>query len=92
FALRNGSRTLQYGSYAPLWTEHEQIFAYERALDGETFTIVCNMSEKETQLPRIPAGQCVFANVECENGETMLPYEARVMRKGNGSSAVLQDA
>ena len=37
-ALRNSSKTLQYGSYVPLWTEHAQLFAYLRELDGEAFT------------------------------------------------------
>ncbi len=86
-ALRNGSRTLQYGSYVPLWTEHEQLFAYERTLDGETFTIVCNMSGKKAQLPQIPPGECVLTNVKSENGETLLPYEARVIRMQNSSSS-----
>ncbi|MEN6418113.1 MAG: DUF3459 domain-containing protein, partial [Clostridiaceae bacterium] len=84
-ALRNGSRTLQYGSFVPLWTEHEQLFAYERSQDGETFTIVCNMSGKEAQLPQIPSGERVLANMERENGETMLPYEARVVRMQNSN-------
>ena len=78
--LRNTSRTLQYGSYVPLWAEHEQLFAYERSQDGETFTIVCNMSGASVELPRIPAGERVLANMESENGETLLPYEARVVK------------
>ncbi len=87
-ALRNTTRTLQYGSYVPLWTEHEQLFAYERTLDGETFTIVCNMSGKKAHLPQIPSGERVLANLQSENGETLLPYEARVLRKVSCGSAV----
>jgi oligo-1,6-glucosidase len=80
-ALRNGSRTLQYGSYVPLWTEHNQIFAYERAMDGETFTIVCNMSGAVAQLPQSLAGEVLLSNVARSDFVTLLPYEARVMRK-----------
>ena len=82
-APRNGSRTLQYGSYVPLWTEHNQIFAYERALDGETFTIVCNMSGAEAHLPQNLAGKVLLSNVARPDFQTLLPYEARVLRTGS---------
>jgi len=80
-ALRNSSKTLQYGDYRPLWTEHGQLFAYERTLDGETFTIVCNMSGERAKLPQALAGERVLCNVESDNSETLLPYETRVTRK-----------
>ena len=82
-ALRKGSHTLQYGSYTPLWTEHEQLFAYERALDGETFTIVCNMSGTTAELPQVPAGECVLTNAA--GGRTLLPYEGRVLRSASSN-------
>ncbi len=77
-ALRNGSQTLQYGVYRALWTEHAQLFAYERELDGETFTIVCNMSREVAVLPQTPTGECALTNVLHASGTQMLPYEARV--------------
>jgi len=80
-AMRNASSTLQYGSYVPLWTEHEQLFAYQRELDGEVLTIVCNMSGESAKLPVSPAGECVLSNVAENAQETMLPYEARVFRQ-----------
>ena len=79
-ALRNSSRTLQYGAYRALWTEHDQLFAYERVLEGETFTIMCNMSGKTAVLPQVPAGECILTNVLPASGLEMLPYEARVYR------------
>ena len=79
-ALRNGSRTLQYGDYRPLWTEHGQIFAYQRALDGETDTIICNMSGESADLPEIPTGATVLSNVSEHTERTMAPYEALVIR------------
>jgi glycosidase len=78
-ALRNTRRTLQYGSYTPLWTEHEQLFAYRRELDGEAFTIVCNMSGKTVLLPGELNGEVVLSNSIPNNKSEMLPYEARVM-------------
>jgi len=77
-ALRSGSRTLQYGDYRPLWTEHEQIFAYERALDGETYTVVCNMSGESVGLPQMHFGMCCLANVEAGSETSLEPFEVRV--------------
>ncbi|MEN6637354.1 MAG: alpha-glucosidase [Clostridiaceae bacterium] len=78
-ALRNGSKTLQYGAYRPLWTEHEQLFAYERTLDSKTYTIVCNMSERDAVLPETLAGTIVQSNVQDRSDGVLLPYEARVI-------------
>jgi len=80
FAMRNASSTLQYGSYTPLWTEHGQLFAYRRELDGETLTIVCNMSGVSANLPENPAGEIVLTNVAHPTETLLLPYEARVFR------------
>jgi len=77
-ALRNSSKTLQYGAYRPLWTEHAQIFAYERALDSETYTIVCNMSGESAELPQMQLRTCCFTNVEGGSGTRLEPFEARV--------------
>ena len=77
-ALRNGSNTLQYGDYRPLWTEHEQLFAYERALDGETYTVVCNMSGKRAFLTVAQRGECILSNTLAGNPIEFQPFEARV--------------
>ena len=79
-ALRNSEKTLQYGDYRPLWTEHTQLFAYSRFLEGETYTIVCNMSGESAKLPQTPAGVLVLQNEKGAAGADMLPYEARVYR------------
>ena len=79
-ALRNDSKTLQYGEYRPLWTEHAQFFAYERKLDGETFTVVCNMSGEEALLPEELRGEVVLTNCANTDERRFAPYEARVLR------------
>ena len=78
-ALRNASLTLQYGSYTPLWTEHKQLFAYQRELEGETYTIVCNMSGERAKLPEVPAGRVVMSNTSDATGNVLSPYESRVV-------------
>jgi glycosidase len=79
-ALRNSSKTLQYGAYRPLWTEHEQLFAYERAHNGETYTVVCNMNDGNAELPQMPSGQIVLTNLQEYYQKRMLPYQALVIR------------
>ena len=80
-ALRNGSRTLQYGDYRAILPEHGQIFAYQRASRGETYTIVCNMSGDSAALPQPFEGEVALSNVAGLAEETLLPYEARVYRQ-----------
>ena len=77
-ALRNGSRTLQYGDYHAILPEHEQLFAYQRMAEGESYTIVCNMSGTSAGLTHTPAGEVVLSNVGDGAPDTLLPYEARV--------------
>ena len=86
-ALRNGSGTLQYGDYRPLWTEHAQLFAYERTLNGEAFTVVCNMSGEEAPLPEALGGQVVLSNCANTDERRFAPYEARVLRTVSESGA-----
>jgi len=80
-AIRNSNRTLQYGAYRPLWMEHEQLFAYERELDGETIIVVCNMSDERVSLPEELSGQIVLSNYENKADGVFAPYEARVIRR-----------
>ncbi len=77
-ALRNGSKTLQYGDYEPLWNGHAQLFAYTRTLENETCTIVCNMSKETAKLPEIPAGKLFLTNVSTTDCDHLAPFEARV--------------
>ena len=79
-ALRNSSKTLQYGDYSPLWTEHEQIFAYQRELNGEIFTVVCNISGEIAQMPAVPAAEKILTNVVNADQERLMPYEARILK------------
>jgi len=77
-ALRNRECTLQYGDYQPLWTEHNQIFAYTRTLEHETYTVVCNMSAEAAILPLLPAGVVVLSNIVDATDKVLVPYEASV--------------
>ena len=60
-ALRHSHDIVVNGTFDLLWPEHEQIFAYQRKLDGKTLTVVANFSDHTVELPgSIPAGEVVI--------------------------------
>ena len=50
-ALRHNHDIVVNGTFELLWPEHEQIFAYQRKLDGQTLTVVANFSDSAALLP-----------------------------------------
>ena len=78
--LRADNRTLIYGDFAFIEREHPQVFAYSRTLGNEVFTVLCNMSGEDAVLTKPVYGDCVLRNVSGEETQTLLPYEARVMK------------
>lgn len=77
--VRKQFDTLVYGNYELLDTD-DNVFAYVRKSQNETFTIVVNLSENERALPAIKDAELVLANVDSEVSSTLKPYEARVYR------------
>lgn len=47
--IRKQNRALTFGSFKPLWEDHEQILAYERSFGGDTVTVLVNLSESDAQ-------------------------------------------
>ncbi|CAK1696212.1 Oligo-1,6-glucosidase [Vibrio crassostreae] len=42
--LRKAHPAIVYGSFAPVFEEHDKVFSYVRELDGEQLLVVCNFS------------------------------------------------
>ncbi len=79
--LRSQSEPLIYGDFTMIEKEHPQIFAYERQLMNQTYTIICNMSGENARLSCDVTGECVLRNMQGEMDARLLaPYEARVIR------------
>jgi len=78
--LRADNQTLIYGDFALIERDHPQVFAYTRTLGGEVFTVLCNMSGEDVALSKPISGECVLRNVSGEETQTLLPYEARVIK------------
>ena len=78
-AFRNGSRVLQEGDFTELYRKNG-VYAYRRACDGETLTVVISLAEGERKDPA--SGEVVCSNYGRETATARLaPYEALVLRE-----------
>lgn len=78
-AFRNGSRVLQEGDFTELYRKNG-VYAYRRACDGETLTVVISLAEGERKNPA--SGEVVCSNHGRETAPARLaPYEALVLRE-----------
>jgi alpha-glucosidase len=49
-ALRNSSRILQYGDFALVGDEDDEVLAYRRSLAGETMTVLLNFTDRNVSV------------------------------------------
>ena len=74
-ALRHSHDVVVNGTFDLLWPEHEQLFAYQRKLDGKTLTVVANLSDHSVSLPsELAAGEVVIGNAS-HSGE-LSPWQS----------------
>lgn len=93
--LRKNNDVLVYGSYELMNPEHKEIFAYKRYLDEDTFIVMTNLFDKETEidLPYDLVGKQAIVQLrnypdeksseeKCEISQQMTfqPFEARVYK------------
>jgi oligo-1,6-glucosidase len=83
-ALRHASRTVQLGDFTMLLPEHDDVYAFTRALDGETLLVVCNVSGTPHPLtellPQAAGAELVLGNLAAPHPAQLLPWDARVLR------------
>ncbi len=87
--LRKANPIFVYGTYDLILPEHDEIYAFTRALGAERLLVVLNVS-KNTPVFEAPAdlafgaAELVIGNYPAEAGDanrfTLRPYEARVYR------------
>ncbi|MGR5397567.1 glycoside hydrolase family 13 protein [Vibrio harveyi] len=83
--LRKRHETIVYGSFTPVWQEHQHVFGYVREYQGELLFIVSNFSEHEQTL-QVPTQyqadqvECLISNyaTPCAIAATitLAPYES----------------
>lgn len=74
--LRNSNDVLINGEFNLLWPDHKQLFAYERIYENKKYTIICNISNKNTNLPKKISGNVVLSNFDVL--EEFIPFGAAV--------------
>ncbi|MBQ0036655.1 MAG: alpha-glucosidase [Firmicutes bacterium] len=74
--LRNSNDVLINGEFNLLWPDHKQLFAYERIYENKKYTIICNISNKNTNLPEKISGNVVLSNFDVL--EEFIPFGAAV--------------
>ena len=77
--LRHKMEIIVYGSFEMLMKESEQVFAYERSLDGQILYVFCNFTENSVLSDEIPYnGKVLISNYGEGHSEILRPYEAVV--------------
>ncbi len=78
-ALRKQEKALIYGSFT-LLSKKKDRFVYERALDGDSFIIDCNLGKKKQKIYKVPIGyKPVF--VAGAKADTLNPYGVIIWKK-----------
>ena len=94
-ALRHELEVVQTGDFTMLVPDHEQVYAFTRALggdrsdtsdQGDEVLVVCNLGRTEVDLtdvlPEALVGyQVVLGNLSADNPPVLRPWEARVLRR-----------
>lgn len=83
-ALRNSTPALLRGDWRELLPENGQIVAYVRELEGEEYTVLCNLSGERAELPCAMSefGEPVLANMPSDPAaEALYPYQALVLKR-----------
>ena len=85
-ALRHDEPCVAHGDFTMLVPDHEQLYAFTRALDGTTLTVVANLSSKDGLVPSAE-GVAVVGDVVLSNEDSSVapadplgPWAARVLR------------
>jgi oligo-1,6-glucosidase len=83
-ALRHASPTVQLGDFTMLLPDHDDVYAFTRALDGETLLVVCNVSATpyplDELLPEAVGAELVLGNLASPDPRVLGSWDARVLR------------
>jgi len=80
-AMRKQSATLRDGSFKSVY-EGRAIYAFERELEGESLTSICNMTGKVQKLPKqLCGGDVVTCSYKEYEAEALAPFEFRLVKR-----------
>ncbi|HAS27131.1 MAG TPA: glucohydrolase, partial [Vibrio sp.] len=76
--LRKAHPAIVYGSFIPVFEEHDKVFAYVRELDGEQLFIVCNFSNDNLTLDMPEQYQTQTLDCLINNYQTVTELSAKL--------------
>ena len=82
--LRHENAIIVYGDYELLEPEHEDLFIYQRHLEDENLTVICNFADHEVTIPETVQkhiskdSTILIGNYKQHTTGKMKPYEAIV--------------
>ncbi|MEZ8190560.1 alpha-glucosidase [Vibrio sp. 1F279] len=76
--LRKAHPAIVYGSFIPVFEEHDKVFAYVRELDGEKLFIVCNFSNDNLTLDMPEQYQTQTLDCLINNYQTVTELSAKL--------------
>jgi glycosidase len=84
-ALRKREEVIREGDYRPLLAERDDVYAYERCMEGRKLTMIANFSGNEIDFPAeimAQAGAVELCNYPTHpQGGKLRPYEAAIYLK-----------
>ncbi|HEX2074432.1 MAG TPA: alpha-amylase family glycosyl hydrolase, partial [Geodermatophilus sp.] len=85
-ALRHELPVVALGDFTMLLPEHDEVYAFTRALGGDRLLVVCNVSGHPQRLaellPEAVEADLVLGNLRTLTPDVLAPWEARVLRPG----------
>jgi oligo-1,6-glucosidase len=82
--LRHENPVVALGDFTMLLPDHEQVYAFTRALDGEMLLVACNLGRTPQALaellPQAKGAGLVLGNLPVDDPAVLAPWEARVLR------------
>jgi oligo-1,6-glucosidase len=83
-ALRHEDPVVAQGDFTMLLPDHDEVYAFTRALDGDTLLVACNLSGTPQPLrdllPEAVSAEVVLGNLPEDDPAVLRPWEARVLR------------
>lgn len=79
--LRHDNAVVRLGTFTLIEESHRTLYAFTRTHDGETLTVLGNVSGEEIALPpELGQGEWVLGNYPAGDPLQLRPWEARVLR------------
>jgi glycosidase len=78
--LRRENKTLVYGTFREIFKDSSSIGGYVRTLESERWTVLCNFTEGEINIPKIADRFVVLSNIRRHEKGVLKPFEVLICK------------